>query len=144
MFRRTIRNTAAVFGNSPLLEKITHTQFCFVYNDRGMGLVAAIFIIVILAVFGMLIARFTSTTSVTSVEDYLWAQALYSAEAAAQLRILNHDGGGNWGGFSYPVINNFTITPVTDSFSGAGSPATLDVLATRATVVREIQVKYIL
>ena len=113
-------------------------------NEKGMGLVAAIFIIVVLAVFGVLIARFTTTTSVTSVEDYLWAQALYSAEAAAQLRILNHDGGGNWGAFSYPVINNFTITSVTDNFSGAGNPATLAVRADRANIVREVQVKFIL
>jgi type II secretory pathway pseudopilin PulG len=119
-------------------------MFAMFRNEKGFGLIAAIFVIVILAMFGLLVARYTTTSSVSSVEDYLWAQALYSAESAAQLQILNYDGGGNWVTFAFPTIADFTITPVADDFDSAGTAATLSVRANRNEISREIEVKYIL
>ncbi|MDF1577943.1 MAG: hypothetical protein P1P81_05795, partial [Desulfobulbales bacterium] len=93
-------------------------------DQRGFGLVAALFVVVILAMFGVLTARYIFTTSVSSAEDYLWSQALYAAEAAAHKRILYHDGGGA-GGFVAPVVQNITTTVVSDTFVAAGNPAAL-------------------
>jgi len=70
-------------------------------NRRGIALITAVFAIVILALFGLLIARYTVTTQLSSAEDYLWAQSLYSAESVMRLNILGDDGGG---GITTPVI----------------------------------------
>ena len=59
-------------------------------DQKGVGLVAAMFAVVILALFGVLIARNIATTTVASADDYRWAQALYSAESTAHLMILFH------------------------------------------------------
>jgi hypothetical protein len=111
-------------------------------NQRGFGLVVALFAIVILAMFGVLAARYIFTTSISSTEDYLWAQALYAAEATAHRQILYNDGGGA-GGFVAPVIRNVTST-VTDNFGGVGLPATVMVQGEINGISRIIAVKYIL
>ena len=72
-----------------------------IHNEQGIGLVAVVFVIVILSLFGMLISRYTVTTSMSSAEDYLWAQALYAAESGLKLRILEADDGGNWAGWTW-------------------------------------------
>lgn len=113
-------------------------------NAKGFGLLAAIFVIVMVAMFGMLIVRYTITGSVSSVDDYLWAQALYSAESAAQLTILDHDGGGT-GTFALPLeINKLTANSTIDDFTLPTTPATLRVNATILNITREIEVKYLL
>ena len=113
-------------------------------NAKGFGLLAAIFVIVVVAMFGMLIVRYTITGSVSSVDDYLWAQALYSAESAAQLTILDHDGGGT-GTFTLPLeINKLTANSTIDDFTLPTTPATLRVTATILNITREIEVKYLL
>ena len=113
-------------------------------NAKGFGLLAAIFVIVVVAMFGMLIVRYTITGAVSSVDDYLWAQALYSAESAAQLTILDHDGGGT-GTFSLPLeINKLTANSTIDDFTLPTTPATLRVNATFLNITREIEVKYLL
>ena len=113
-------------------------------NAKGFGLLAAIFVIVMVAMFGMLIVRYTITGSVSSVDDYLWAQALYSAESAAQLTILDHDGGGT-GTFALPLeINKLTANSTIDNFTLPTTPATLRVNATILNITREIEVKYLL
>lgn len=114
-------------------------------SQKGFGLITAIFVITILATFGVLVARYTMTSAVSSSEDYVWAQALYSADSVAQLRILNHDNGGNWGGgWVKPAIAGLSTTINTDTFPGFGAPATLRVRANSGPVSREIEVKYIL
>jgi hypothetical protein len=60
--------------------------------------------------FGVLIARYTMISSQSSAEDYLWAQALYSADSAAQLRMLTHDVVGDTSGWTDRTINTFTST----------------------------------
>ena len=85
-----------------------------VRNQRGVGLLAAIFVVVIVGMFGVLIARFAIISSVTSAEEALWAQALYSAHSAAQIHILYDDGGGT-GSRSLNTVAGF----VTDSDSTA-------------------------
>jgi hypothetical protein len=115
-------------------------------NNHGFGLIAAIFVIVILAVFGLLVARFTGTGALESAEDYLWAQAYYSAQSAAQSKILCNDNGGGIGVCATPTtISTFTIT-VNDTFSVVGSPAIVRVQAERTgiNVSRTLEVKYIL
>ena len=116
----------------------------FTGNDKGFGLITAIFVIVILAMFGVLIARYMATDNVASAQDYLWTQAIYSAESAARLRILNHDGGGNWVAFTFPTISNFTTHAPIDNFGGVNNPSIISVRATRANITREIEIKFIL
>ncbi len=123
-------------------------------NDHGFGLIAAIFVIVILALFGLLTVRYVSTTSVASAEDYLWAQGLYAAESAAQLKILCRDNGGTWGGgancaagtYPDPTVAEFSTTAINDNFGGVGNPSLLRIMANinNLNINREIEVKYIL
>ncbi|PLX49039.1 MAG: hypothetical protein C0613_09175 [Desulfobulbaceae bacterium] len=114
-------------------------------NQDGIGLIAALFIIVVVAMFGVLIGRYTMISSQASAEDYLWAQALYAAESVTQLRILEDDGGGNWpaGWSATPTINNITTTLVGPSpLDPAGDILKIRATATRATVSRIIEVRY--
>jgi hypothetical protein len=114
-------------------------------NQQGIGLIAALFVIVILSLFGVIVARFTQTTSVASAEDYLWAQTYYSAESALRLRILEDDGGGNWSGWTnYPTsLGGATITEVSFSSMPVGQPSSVKVKATIINIVRSLEVKYI-
>lgn len=65
-----------------------------VSNQDGAGLIMAVFVVVVMGMFGLLISRFSSVGALSSSEDYFWAQALYSAQSAAQVHILYNDGGG--------------------------------------------------
>ncbi|MBU0675381.1 MAG: hypothetical protein KJ950_12115 [Proteobacteria bacterium] len=133
---------------SPKPLKISQTD-----NQQGFGLIAALFMIVILAMFGSLAARYLATTTITSTDDYLWAKSLYAAESAANRRILYHDGGGT-GGFVTPVVNNMTTVISIDNFQPPGSPSSLEVSGFFDTngnatpdsgeVVRTITIKYML
>jgi len=116
-------------------------------DQRGFGLVAALFAVVILALFGVLAARYIFTTSISSAEDYLWAQTLYSAESTAHRRILYHDNGASTtGGFVAPVVQNITTSVATDTFLSATAPAILAVqgFVPASNITRVIEVKYIL
>lgn len=126
-------------------------------NRRGIALITAIFAIVILALFGLLIARYTVTTQMSSAEDYLWAQSLYSAESVMRLNILRNDGGGTLPAKTTlinPLVNplvgqiptfiDFDDFPVPGP--GTHHPATtIRVRATDGTgVSRTVEAKYIL
>lgn len=115
-------------------------------DQQGIGLIAALFIIVVVAMFGVLIARYTMISSQASAEDYLWAQALYAAESATRLRILEDDGGGNWPtGWSTPTIHSFSITISGPSdVDPAGKIQAVTSQAQRANITRTIEVKYAL
>ena len=119
-------------------------------NRRGIALITAIFVIVILALFGLLIARYTVTTQTSSAEDYLWAQALYSAESTMRLNILRNDGGGKAGGVTplpallHPTMGQIPTTIAVDDFTLATKPATIQVQAIYGTVSRTVEAKYIL
>ncbi len=78
-------------------------------NQQGIGLITAIFVIVVVGMFGVLISRYAMISSVASVEDYLWAQSLYSAQSAAQSSILLDDGGGGASGVVPSTIAEFTV-----------------------------------
>ncbi|MEN8256680.1 MAG: hypothetical protein ABFS09_02345 [Thermodesulfobacteriota bacterium] len=117
-------------------------------NQDGIGLIAAIFIIVVVAMFGVLIARYTMVSSQSSAEDYLWSQALYAAESAAQLRILESDGGGpgGWSGFppwnASPTINTFTTSVTLPAPVGGSSIQEIISQATRANISRTIEIRF--
>ena len=123
-------------------------------NRRGFALITAIFVIVILSLFGLLIARYTVTTQTSSAEDYLWAQSLYSAESVMRLNILSRDSGGGLGGGLVKPNNfhgfDFTDHPpdpdkVSDTFTAANQPATIRVQAKHGTgVSRTVEANYIL
>ena len=124
-------------------------------NRRGIALITAIFAIVILALFGLLITRYTVTTQTSSAEDYLWAQSLYSAESVMRLNILSRDNGGNLGGdlVKPQDVQGFDFTDpdppeparVSDDFTGANKPATITVQAKHRTgVSRTVEAHYIL
>ncbi|MBU0681192.1 MAG: hypothetical protein KKD73_07205 [Proteobacteria bacterium] len=122
------------------------------HNQDGIGLIAAIFLIVVVAMFGVLIARYTMISAQASAEDYLWAQALYSAESGAKLRILEHDNGGNWVNWTDPTIQGFTLTlrsqgvllvgPAFLPTAIAPNIFDLTVQAQRASISRTIEVRY--
>ena len=114
-------------------------------NRRGIGLITAVFAIVILALFGLLIARYTVTTQTSSTEDYIWAQALYSAESVTRLNILRHDNGGGAGCAVNPTVGQLPTIIVSDTFTAANLPATIGVQAIHSTKVsRTVEVKYLL
>lgn len=114
-------------------------------GQGGFGLIAALFAVVFLALFGVLAARYVGTTSLASSEDYLWTQALYAADATAHRAILFHDGGGG-GAFVAPVVQNITTTVDVDTPFPfvAGTPATLQVTGSVPVmnIRRVIQVRY--
>lgn len=116
-------------------------------NRRGIALITAVFAIVILALFGLLITRYTVTTQTSSAEDYLWAQSLYSAESTMRLNILRNDGGGNFAAVPIPQVGQIptqVITPPT-VFNGVGNPSIIQVRATHGTgISRTVEAKYIL
>ncbi len=114
-------------------------------NRRGIGLITAVFAIVILALFGLLIARYTVTTQMSSAEDYIWAQSLYSAESVMRLNILRHDGGGLPAGVANPTVAQIPTIIVSDTFTTANTPATIRVQAQHGTnVSRTVEAKYLL
>jgi len=122
------------------------------HNQQGFGLMTAIFVIVILALFGLLVARYTQISALSSSEDYLWAEAIYAADTTAQRTILFHDKGGGGGAYpGNPTVAGFTTnrTIVGGTLGGNGVPTTIRVNATRPVsptenIRREIEVKYIL
>lgn len=113
-------------------------------NQDGIGLIAAIFIIVVVAMFGILIARYTMISSQSSAEDLLWSQALFSAESAAQLRILHDDAGGpvGWAAWNDPTINNFSTTVTNPPTAVTVSIKRITSRASRAGIIRTIDVHY--
>ncbi len=116
-------------------------------NQRGMGLIAAVFIIVVVGMFGVLIARYTTISSVNSAEDSVWAQALYSAESTMRLNILRNDGGGNLSAqpsLVKPTVGGVDTDIITDSFTVSSAPATIRVRAIRAQVSRTVEARYLL
>lgn len=117
-------------------------------NHRGMGLITAIFMIVVVGMFGVLIARYASIGSAASAEDYIWAQALYSAESGVRLNVLRHDGGGNFAAVPEPVVGGVATNILADTFAAADTPATIRVQAVRevdgSEIHRVVEVKFIL
>ena len=114
-------------------------------NNHGFGLIAAIFVVVILAMFGLLIARFTGTSSIQAAEDYLWSQALYSSQSGIRLRILERDGGGNFGVFTFPIVSQFTLQEIIPPtlHQAPNQPSTIRLSASRGNIVRILEVKYV-
>jgi hypothetical protein len=98
-------------------------------NRRGIALITAVFAIVILALFGLLITRYTVTTQTSSAEDYLWTQALYSAESTMRLNILGDDGGG---GITAPVTP--TVGGIKTEFPAGGTPFAFTAPGTNVTI----------
>lgn len=117
-----------------------------VRNQRGMGLIAAVFIIVVVGMFGVLVARYTTISSTASVETFIWAQALSSAESTARLNILRHDGGGNLAGAVEPVVGGVSTDILADTFTAPAVPAAIQVQAARevngSEVSRTVAVKF--
>lgn len=115
-------------------------------NNRGLGLLTAIFAMVILSIFGLLLTRYITTSQISSAEDYIWGQTLYAAESTAQLIILYEDGGGS-GAFTPPIVNDITTTNLTaPPIDLGGGAKVIRVEATRAGtgISRTIEVKFAL
>lgn len=115
-------------------------------NRRGIGLITAVFAIVILSLFGLLLTRYTVTTQLSSAEDYIWAQALYSAESTMRLNILRNDAGGNFPGVPIPQVGQIPTQVIPPTvFNGVGNPSTIRVQAIHGTgVSRTVEANYIL
>jgi len=113
-------------------------------NQNGIGLIAALFVIVILALFGLLIARYTMTAAISSSEDYLWTKTYYGVESGIRLRMLEDDGGGNWAGWTgYPLVDGTTITEISSSLQPIGQPSSIRAQGIQNDIVRELTVKYV-
>lgn len=121
-------------------------------NQQGIGLLAAIFIVVIVGMFGVLLSRYLVISSKSSAEDLLWAQALYAAESGARLQILFTDGGGPSGwSWSTPALQGCSVTmspppnlsnPSDPNRIGNSSTYLLSSQASQAGVSRQIEVRY--
>ncbi|MDA8164689.1 MAG: hypothetical protein M0017_06635 [Desulfobacteraceae bacterium] len=115
-------------------------------SQKGFGLMAAVFVITVLAAFGVLIARYVSTGTVASAEDYVWAQSLYAADSAARLRMLAEDGGGGLtaSSFTPPQVGSCATQEVapTTQFNTATGTGTVEVRAGAGGVSRTIVVNY--
>lgn len=107
-------------------------------NQEGVGLITAIFVIVVVGMFGVLIARFAMISSMSSTEDYFWAQALYSAQSSAQIAILYGDGGGI-GASSLTQVAGFDVNSISIS-SGFGVRAEASKSINNRPVQRTIEV----
>ncbi len=114
------------------------------HNQRGIGLIATLFIIVVVGMFGVLLARYTVISSQASADDYLWAQALYAAESGARRAILADDGGGGGGPLPTPTVQNFTLTVTGPTTLAPSAIRRINVRASQAGVSREIEVRYTL
>jgi uncharacterized protein (UPF0333 family) len=109
-------------------------------NQKGMGLIAAIFVVVVVGMFGSLIARYASVSSLSSAEDFASAQALYSAQSAAMVKILFNDGGGG-GVHNLTNVAGFSVS-ATDITSGVQANAEKQIEKTK--VHREIVLRVVL
>ncbi len=85
---------------------------CDSRDQRGMSLIAAIFIIIILAFMGTMFVSLISTSNITSINDLQSTQAVYIAE----------------GGWEYILENrafpNYSLTAATNLGAGSFSVAT--------------------
>ena len=118
-------------------------------NRRGIALITAVFAIVILALFGLLITRYTVTSQMSSAEDYIWAQSLYSAESTMRLNILGDDNGGGIAAPVTPTVGEvkteFPADGPSFAFSGSGTNVTIRVRGYHDIgVSRTVEAKYIL
>lgn len=92
-------------------------------NAKGVSIIAAIFIIVVLAFMGVMFLSLVNTGSLTSVNDLQSAQALYIAEGGIEFARLNLALDNNW--FWNPDPNSFTRTLGQGQFTAVISyPAT--------------------
>ncbi len=116
-----------------------------IMNQRGVGLITAVFLIVVVGMFGVLIARYATISSVASAEDYIWTQALYSAESTLRLNILRRDGGGGLSASVEPKVGGVATEILVDTFTASNQPATIRVQAIHGTKVsRTVEAKFIL
>jgi hypothetical protein len=74
-------------------------------NDRGVSLIAAIFIIVVLAFMGVMFVSLINTGSLSSVNDMQSAQAFNVAEGGVEFARYNLSLDGNW--YWNPDPNSF-------------------------------------
>lgn len=89
-------------------------------NSKGVSLIAAIFIIVILAFMGVMFVSLINTASFTSVNDLQSAQALYLAESGIEYALVNQTfpnysatanlGAGSFTVASPTITSGLTIT----------------------------------
>ncbi len=136
--RRQLRFPAQNENPPPHLSSV----FWFPASESGFGIIAAIFAVVFLGLFGLLAAKHLQSTATGSAEARIWAQALYTAESTARLKILDHDGGGT--GFIAPTIEGVNGSISNDTFTAPDAPAALESRGSIGSIVRKIQVKYIL
>ena len=74
-------------------------------NQDGVTLLAALFFLVIVAIFGILALRLVDIGSISSSENVLFSQSAFSAAGARDLRILNIMSGGTYGWDGSGTVN---------------------------------------
>ncbi len=98
-------------------------------NERGISLVAAIFIVVFLAIMGVILTTYTISSAEEAGNEYLSTQALYNADTGLYNALTDITDDGTLDVTSYSFSNpagTATITVV----SHVGSVWVLDCTAT--------------
>ena len=85
-----------------------------VMNQAGITMLAAVFFLVVVALFGLLAVRMISTGTVSSAEGYLNIQGEFSALSGRELRTLYIDRGGasGWAGNTTLDVGACNVTQV--------------------------------
>lgn len=106
-------------------------------NPRGVSLIAAIFIIVVLAFMGTALITMVTSSSIGSIRDLQSVQALYVAEGGAERAKLQFSGGTSCAG----ITNAVPVTLGQGSFTIASTlhnpavPVTLTAALTAAATI---------
>lgn len=101
--------------------------------QKGASLVAALFFIVIVALFGILALRTINMGTISSSEQFRYTQGGYAALGARDLRILNilSNGAAGWDG-----TGSIEIGPCTVRQDAYGQASDKDIFGNNITIIR--------
>jgi len=109
---------------------------CTIKDQHGVSLIAAVFIIVILAFMGMMFISMVTTSSVTATNDLLSAQALDVAEGGIEFALYQFKSGTVCTALANSNVSlgrgSFTVTSTL--YSPAATVLTANITATSATI----------
>lgn len=87
-------------------------------NEKGFSIVAAVFIVAILSILGIIVISYTMTSAEESGNEYLSTQAFYNAESGIYCALLELENGINPNGKTYTFTNPVGKGVVSVSDSG--------------------------
>jgi len=86
-------------------------------SEKGISIVAAVFIVVILSILGIIIITYTITAAEETGNEYLSTQAFYNAETGIYSALLEIESGLNPNGktFSFSSPNGSAVISAVDT-----------------------------